>query len=189
MSATQSQPESVAPAAPAPQAQPAQPAQAQPAAPPRPTAPPRKPPGGVLAPWMAGRPKDERLVNLLAFAMATETGGLVLTPDLVVKLREEAHAELATYTIRNLHNRVEEIRQQAIMDHVGRLKRPPGFIKLVLANMVALVLVGGLAAGAWLHPEWLDHLARSRDYLAECLEYLNRMLHETMAITLGLLRG
>ncbi len=116
------------------------------------------PASDALRPWLAGRPAEERLVDLLAFALATERG-LVATPASLQAQRDQAHAALATYSIRNLHNRVLEIRQEAVMEHLGRFSRPAGFIKIVMANLLALILAGLVAGTLYLHPETLAALA------------------------------
>ncbi len=115
------------------------------------------PAGAALRPWLAGRPAEEHLVDLLAFAMATERG-LAVSPEVIHAQREQAHAALATYSIRNLHNRVAEIRQEAVMEYMGRFARPMGFIKIVMANLLALLMAGLLAGALYLHPETLAAL-------------------------------
>ncbi|MBX9594014.1 MAG: hypothetical protein K2X46_06600 [Roseomonas sp.] len=93
---------------------------------------------------------DHRLRDLLAFAMAVEAGR-PLAPNGVDSLRREADAALEGYAFRSLHNRVEEIRMAAVVEHVGRLRSPPGFVTLVMANLVALALLAGGALLAWRH--------------------------------------
>jgi hypothetical protein len=73
--------------------------------------------------------------------------------------REQAHAWLATYPIHNPHNRVAVIRQEAVWDYPGRFDRPVGFIKIVMANLLALLLAGLLGGALYLHPETLAALA------------------------------
>jgi hypothetical protein len=116
------------------------------------------PASAVLRAWLDGRPAEERVVDLLAFAMATERG-LGATADIMQAQRDLAYSVLATYSIRNLHNRVAEIRQEAVLEHIGRFDRPAGFIKLVMANLLALTLAGGAAGMLYLHPETLAALA------------------------------
>jgi len=43
---------------------------------------------------------------------------------------------------RFLHNRIEEIRREAIAEHAGRQPRPPSLARLALANLAALALEG-----------------------------------------------
>jgi hypothetical protein len=138
--------------------------------------PPADPPERPVAPplrigdFRSGRQED-RLAELLAFALAAEAreratdapgaGG----PDAeaspqaeVERCRAQAERELHDHAFRFLHNRVEEIRAEAIAEHHRRVPRPPGFLTLVLAN---LVTIGLAAAGAgWLHghPEILESL-------------------------------
>ncbi len=112
----------------------------------------------ALHPWLAGRPAEDRVVDLLAFALAAERG-LAATPDAMLAQRNQAHAALATYSIRNLHNRVAEIRQDAVMEYMGRFARPAGFVKTVMANLLALLLFGLLGGALYLHPETLAALA------------------------------
>ncbi len=108
--------------------------------------------------WLAGRAAEDRVVDLLAFALAAERG-LPATPDAMHTLRDQAHAALATYSIRNLHNRVAEIRQEAVMEYLGRFARPAGFVKIVMANLLALLLFGLLGGALYLYPETLAALA------------------------------
>jgi hypothetical protein len=113
-----------------------------------------------LAPWIAGRAPEERPVDLLAFALAQEQD-LPATPETMARLRERATATLAEYSLRHLHNRVVEIRQEAVLEQFGRLPRPAGFLKLLCANLLALAVAGGLAGWCYLHPASpvLHHLA------------------------------
>lgn len=88
--------------------------------------------------------EDDRLRDMLTFAMAVETGKPP-APDGIAALRRKADADLHDYAFRLLHNQVEEIRRQAVAEQVDRAPRPPGFGGLVLANLTALALVGLLA--------------------------------------------
>jgi hypothetical protein len=116
------------------------------------------PAGPSLASFRAGRSETERTADLMAFAIATERN-LPPTPDGVERARQEADAALGDHSIRYLHNSVEQIRQEAVAAHLGRLRPPPGFARLVAANLVALALAGGLAAVAWTRPEVRTALA------------------------------
>lgn len=100
---------------------------------------------------------DHRLRDMLAFAMAVEAGR-PLAPNGLDALRRDADAALAGHAFRSLHNRVEEIRLAAVQEHIGRLRAPPGFVTLVIANLVALVLLAAAAALGWRHygPALLD---------------------------------
>ncbi len=107
---------------------------------------------------LENRGEEDRLVDMLAFALAV-AGRQEITPDTIPVLRQRAEAELASHSLRYLHNRVEEIRQDAIRERLGQLRRPPGLAKLILANLLAF----GLAAAAlsWLaaQPETLGSLS------------------------------
>ncbi len=116
------------------------------------------PSGPALAAFRAGRSGAERTTDLLAFAIAMEKG-LPPTPDGVERARQEADAALGDHSIRYLHNNVEQIRQEAVAAHLGRLRPSPGFLRLVAANLVALAVAGGLAAWLWTRPEVRTALA------------------------------
>jgi hypothetical protein len=109
-------------------------------------------PGSVLAAFRNGRSEVERTADLLAFAIATERG-LAPTPDAIERARREAESALGDYSIRHLHNTVEQIRQEAVAAHLGRLRSPPGFPQLVAANLVALAAAGALCAWLWTLPD------------------------------------
>lgn len=87
---------------------------------------------------------DERLVDLLAFAMATEAGGGAAEP-----FRAKAAAALGDHAARTMHNRIEEIRRDAMAEQLRGLRRPLGFGRTVVANLVTLLIAA--AAGAWLY--------------------------------------
>ena len=97
-----------------------------------------------LAAFRAGRPDEERLVDLLAYALGAEKGQPAV-PEAVEGLRREASKALSEHAFRYLHNSVEQIRREAVTEHLGALRRPPGFFRLILANLVALA-VGALIA-------------------------------------------
>jgi hypothetical protein len=110
-------------------------------------------PRAALAAFRSGR-DEERLTDLLAFALATDAGEAAgAGGEAVARHRREAERELHDHAFRFLHNRVEEIRREAVAEHVSRQPRPPGFLRLVLANLVAIGIAG--AAGLWLseHPD------------------------------------
>jgi hypothetical protein len=94
---------------------------------------------------------DDRLRDLLAFAMAVEAARPV-EPE---TLRRKAEAELQAHAFRTLHNQAEAIRLEAAKDQIARLRRGPGFLKLVLANLLAVTLVLGAAYALWLRPDLL----------------------------------
>ena len=111
-----------------------------------------QPAGPALAAFRSGRSEAYRTADLLAFAIAAERG-LAATPDAVERARQEADAALGDYSVRYLHNNIEQIRQEAVAEHLGRLRPPPGFPRLVAANLVALVVAGASAAWLWTSPE------------------------------------
>lgn len=100
----------------------------------------------ALAAFRSGAAED-RERDLLAFALAAQ-GGDTLSPDTVEKRRREADAALAAWAHRYLHNRIEELRTEAVRDYLGRLPRPPGMIRLTSAAFVGVVLAA--LALAWL---------------------------------------
>jgi hypothetical protein len=107
-----------------------------------------------LAAFRQGRGDAERMTDLLAFGLAAERQEPA-TPEAIARLRQEATAALSDFSFRYLHNTVEQVRRDAVTEHLGRLRPPPGFLRLVLANLVAMALAA--AAGWWLmlHPETL----------------------------------
>jgi hypothetical protein len=88
--------------------------------------------------------EDHRLRDLLAFGMAAEAGK-PLGPDGVADARRKAEAELEAHAFRTLHNQLEAIRREAAAEQATRMARPMSLGRAVLANVVALLLVG--AAG------------------------------------------
>jgi len=96
-----------------------------------------------LADFTSGKAED-RLTDLLAFALASEAAEPP-GPDGVERHRRRAAAELADHAARAMHNRIEEIRRDAVAEHIGALRRPMGFLQTVIANLVAL----GAAFGLW----------------------------------------
>jgi hypothetical protein len=101
---------------------------------------------------------EDRLTGLVAFALAAERGEEA-SPETIARCHREAEAALCDHALRYLHNNIERLRQEAVAEQIGRLHHPPGFLRLVAANLVALAIIG--AAGAWLalHPETLAGLA------------------------------
>lgn len=98
----------------------------------------------ALADHLTGRREDE-LVELLGFALharAAEAGDATQTPQ---SCRAQATAMFHDTAYRYLHNRVVEIRHEALAEQAASARKPPGLGKLVLANVLALVIVGGLA--------------------------------------------
>ncbi|MDO9708239.1 hypothetical protein [Paracraurococcus lichenis] len=111
-----------------------------------------------LASFRVGTTSDERLVDLLAFALAAERRQPA-TEDGIVTLRQEASRLLSEHAFRYLHNAVDQIRRDAVSEHLGRSARPPGFGTLLLANLLALVVAGLAAFWLALHPATLAGLA------------------------------
>jgi hypothetical protein len=102
------------------------------------------PPAAPLAPadFLSGAPED-RARGLLAFALALEAGD-ASSAETIVARREEADRLLTEDGFRRLHNRIEEIGRNAVLEHLGNMRQPPGFITLIVANIAGLVLVGAL---------------------------------------------
>lgn len=109
-----------------------------------------------------GGPGEDRLTGLLAFALAAERRADA-GPESVAQLRREAETALTDHAFRVLHNNVETLRRDAVMEHLGHLPRPPGLLRLISANLVALLLVGAAAGWLALHPQ---HLAGITGLLA-----------------------
>lgn len=112
----------------------------------------------VLRTFQQGRAEEHRLDDLLAFALAVDKRHPA-TPETVERMRHEAAAALSGHAFRYLHNSIEQIRREAVAEELGRVRKPPGFVALVMANLVALALAGGLAGWLALHPETLAGLA------------------------------
>jgi len=115
---------------------------------------PSLPARAFLSGCESGR-EDDLVIDLLAYALwardrearnpaqAAGTG----EEDPVLRDRRAAAAALTTFTDRPFHNQVEEIRHAAVREHLGTLKRPPGFLRLVLARVLGTAAVG--LAGLW----------------------------------------
>ena len=112
----------------------------------------------ALHTFREGRAEEHRLADLLAFALATEKGQAA-TSEAVERLRHEAAAALADHAFRYLHNSIDQVRRDAVADYLGRIRKPPGFVSVVAANLLALLIVGGVAAWLALHPETLAGLS------------------------------
>jgi hypothetical protein len=108
--------------------------------------------------YVAGRPPEDRVLDLLAFALATE-GNHPLTPEGLDQSRQAAGAALSAHAFRYLHNSIDQIRREAAAEQLAKLPRPPGFGAILLANLVALAIAGGLAGWLALHPATLAGLA------------------------------
>jgi hypothetical protein len=92
---------------------------------------------------------ETRLRDLLAFGMAVEAGR-PLPPDGVETLRRKAEADLQAHAFRLLHNQVETIRRDAMQEQVARLPRGLSFSQAVVANLLGLILAGGIVTLLWL---------------------------------------
>jgi hypothetical protein len=113
---------------------------------------------GDLAAFRAGRAPEDRMIDLVAFALAAEAQ-LPATPDTVARLRQDALTALSDYAFRYVHNSVEDIRRTAIAEHAAQRPRPTSFLRLVLANLVALAAAGLVGGWLALHPETLAGIA------------------------------
>ncbi len=111
-----------------------------------------------LADFRSGDGEEDRLIALLAYGLAVERGGPV-TPGTIEALRREAAKSLSDYSFRYLHNTVEQVRRDAVAEHLGRLRPPPSFLRLVLANLAALALAGLVGGWLALHPATLAGLS------------------------------
>ena len=111
-----------------------------------------------LATYRAGRPPEDRVLDLLAFAIATEASDPT-TPEAVEQSRQAAQTALSEYAFRYLHNTIEQIRREAAAEQLAKLPRPPGFGAILLANLVALAIAGAVAGWLALHPSTLAGLA------------------------------
>lgn len=106
---------------------------------------PEAAPGPLLRDFLST--DDNKLRDLLAFAMTVESGR-PLGPDGVDGARRKAEADLEALAFRTLHNQVESIRLEAAAEQATRMARPMSFTRAVLANLVALLIVGAVAAVA-----------------------------------------
>jgi len=122
------------------------------------TPPIRDLPTRDLAVYREGRPAEDRLVDLLAFAIAAECGRAD-TPDAVEQSRQEAHSALSDHAFRYLHNSIDQIRREAAAEQLAKLPRPPGFGTILLANLLALAIAGLGFGWLALHPATLAGLA------------------------------
>jgi hypothetical protein len=114
--------------------------------------------------FRSGQP-DEALQDSLSYglyARATEEGrepmrvaGEPATLDMIARYRAQATADLHAFAFRYLHNHAEQIRQDAIRENLGRIRRPPGLLTLVLASTVGVLLAGLLAnaVGPWIEAQ------------------------------------
>lgn len=97
-----------------------------------------------------GSGEPDALEGALAYgyyARATEDGreaagpdGSAAGADMIARYHAQATGELHAYAFRYLHNHTEQIRQDAIRDHLVALRRPPRFATLVLAAVSGVLL-------------------------------------------------
>lgn len=95
------------------------------------------------AAFLEGLSEGDRLTGLLGYALWRQNpaGFNGLSPaETVVQAHRRAEAELAASAVRFLHNRVEEIKAEAIRERLGELRAPPSFFRLVLASSVAFAI-------------------------------------------------
>jgi hypothetical protein len=106
------------------------------------------------AAWQVGQGAEDRLIAQVAFALAAERG-LTEPPnaEAAEAMRGQAIGALSDFAFRYLHNRADEIRQDAAAEAAAKAGRPITFGRLVLANLVALALVWGLTVVLALHPD------------------------------------
>src|SRR6478672_6462436 len=71
------------------------------------------------AAYRAGRPSEDRLVDLLAFALATDAGHGT-TPEAIEASRQAAQTALSDHAFRYLHNSIEQIRAAAVAEERAR---------------------------------------------------------------------
>lgn len=140
--------ETLRPGAPGPASQVAEPSPAMPP-PPDSARPEPLRPDAFLA-----DPAADRLTGLLAFALAAERQAEP-SPETIARFRHEADVALTEHAFRTLHNNVERLQQEAVLARLGHLPRPPGLLRLVSANLVALALAAAGAGWLALHPQTL----------------------------------
>lgn len=105
--------------------------------------------------FVSALPRDSRLQGLLAFALAAEGGDAVATPEVVRSRSAEAERLLTEHAYRLLHNRVDEIRRDAVAEHMAALRPPLGFWGVAAACLAALAVFGLGALWLVAHPQAL----------------------------------
>lgn len=112
--------------------------------------------GPSLDAYLSGS-SDDRLRDMLAFALATAAGDTA-HESAIAKRRAEADQALADNAFRLVHNRVAEIQAEAVAGFRARQPRPLGFIGAFTAGFLALVSAVALAWVLlhWLAPGWLS---------------------------------
>jgi hypothetical protein len=112
------------------------------------------------AAYRLGDGPEERLIGQVAYALAAEAGPgqQPRGREAVEALRAQATTALSDFAFRYLHNHAEEIRRGAAAEAAARAPKPPGFLLLVLANLVALGLAAAGAIAVVANPHLLAGL-------------------------------
>jgi hypothetical protein len=97
-----------------------------------------------LEDFLTGR-EDDRLRDLLAFAMAVEAA----RPTDPEAMRGKAEAELQAHAFRTLHNQAETIRLEAAREQLSRSGRSIGFTGVFGASLLALLFGAAIALVLW----------------------------------------
>jgi hypothetical protein len=97
-----------------------------------------------LEDYVTGR-EDDRLRDLLAFAMAVEAA----RPTDPEALRNKAEADLQAHAFRTLHNQAESIRMEAARDQLARSGRTLGFTGTFVACLLALIFAAAIGLVLW----------------------------------------
>ncbi|MGG5889298.1 hypothetical protein ACLF3G_19360 [Falsiroseomonas sp. HC035] len=119
----------------------ARPAEIRPVVPGLSLPPPAAP---CLEDFLTGR-EDDRLRDLLAFAMAVEAG----RPTEPEAMRGKAEAELQAHAFRTLHNQAETIRLEAAREQLSRSGRSLGFTGSFAASLLALLFGASILLVLW----------------------------------------
>ena len=112
------------------------------------------------AAFRLGDTAEDRLIGQVAFALAAEAGpGSAQSREAIEALRAQASTALSDFAFRYLHNRAEEIRREAAREATAAARKPPGFLTLVLANLIALALAGAAGVALAMNPHLLAGLS------------------------------
>lgn len=87
---------------------------------------------------------EDRLPALLGYALAVDSG-TAPTAEAAPARRAEAERLMQDWAFRHLHNHVERLRAEAAREALAGQLPPPGFLTLVAAVLVGLVLFAALA--------------------------------------------
>jgi hypothetical protein len=104
-------------------------------------------------PHIESRPDPERIEEMLAGALAAEAG----EPPSAIHAAE-ASRMLTDHSFRLLHNQVDEIRREAVAEHLSKLRPPPGFGTIFLACVAALIVAACLGLFLIARPDMQAHL-------------------------------